>query len=40
MYCQYCEKEIPENSEFCPYCGKKINENIKNKATEQEESKV
>lgn len=39
MYCPYCGKQIPENSGFCGYCGKKINENIKNKATEQEESK-
>lgn len=36
MYCRYCGKEIPENSEFCSYCGKNINENIKNKVTKQE----
>jgi len=25
MFCKYCGKEIPENSEFCRYCGKRIN---------------
>lgn len=27
MYCRYCGKEIPENSNFCPNCGKKQSEN-------------
>lgn len=26
MYCRYCGKEIPENSNYCPNCGKKQNE--------------
>lgn len=24
MFCAYCGKEIPDNSEFCSYCGKQI----------------
>lgn len=28
MYCRYCGKEIPENSNYCPNCGKKQNEEI------------
>ena len=27
MYCRYCGKEIPSNSNFCPNCGKKQSEN-------------
>ena len=24
MYCQKCNKQIPDDSEFCPYCGEEI----------------
>lgn len=24
MYCRYCGREVPEDSEFCSYCGKRL----------------
>lgn len=27
MYCQYCGKEIADNSKFCPYCGNALSGN-------------
>ncbi len=29
MYCRYCGKELPEDSNFCPNCGKKQKEDSK-----------
>lgn len=29
MYCQYCGREIDDNSNFCSYCGHRINKQQK-----------
>jgi uncharacterized RDD family membrane protein YckC len=34
MYCKYCGKEIPENSNFCRYCGGKLLTYYKSKSEE------
>ena len=28
MYCSYCGKPIPDDSNFCPHCGKMLKERI------------
>ena len=31
MYCRYCGKPIPEDSQYCEFCGKQINNNLDGK---------
>ena len=41
MFCRYCGKQVPDDSNFCPYCQKQLSENApKETEPKNEEKKV
>lgn len=38
MYCRYCGRAVPEDSEFCSYCGKRLLEDQTTPTVEEGDS--